>query len=509
MLTMAQVNCIREMFFEKGMSYAEIARATGHDVKTVKKYIYMDNFNAPPPEPARKHGSKLDRFKPEIDSWLEADKQERKKQRHTALQVFKRLCKIYGPGFDCSYRLVAQYVAEKKKELYSQQSQFYMPLVHIPGEAQVDFGEADFFENNKRHTGHYLNLSFPCSNGGYMQLFKGENLQCLAEGLTNIFSHIGGVPTRIWFDNPPTVVKKILKNGERELTDDFLRLMNHYGFAAAFCNAGCGNEKGHVENKVGYHRRNLLVPVPEIDDLRAFNRHLLVMCDQDMQRSHYLKGEFISELFEGDRKALLPLPRVAYDCSKLKRVRTNSYAKFTLNGGKHIYSTAPQFANSDLLVKLTAYEVVVLDESYWEITAHPRLYGEEIAESMDWLPYLTQLSRRPAALKYTGIYPLLPDPVQEFLSACDYQAKKEALRVLARLTEESSFEQATGALVAALEHGACDADSIRAMFSRLNNGYPSLDPLALQASVPEVPPSRVNVGEYDRLFLQGGGPREN
>ncbi|MGI6709589.1 conserved hypothetical protein [anaerobic digester metagenome] len=114
-------------------------------------------------------------------------------------------------------------------------------------------------------------------------------------------------------------------------------------------------------------------------------------------------------------------------------MRTNSYAKFTLNGGKHIYSTAPQFANSELLVKLTAYEAVVLDENYREITAHPRLYGEEMAESMDWLPYLTQLSRRPAALKYTGIYPMLPDPVREFLSSCDYQAKKEVLRVLARL----------------------------------------------------------------------------
>jgi len=103
----------------------------------------------------------------------------------------------------------------------------------------------------------------------------------------------------------------------------------------------------------------------------------------------------------------------------------------------------------------------VLDENYREITVHPRLYGEEMAESMDWLPYLTQLARRPAALKYTGIYPMLPDPVQEFLSSCDYQAKKEVLRVLARLTKESSFEQATEALVAALEHGACDADSIR------------------------------------------------
>ena len=151
---MAQVDCIRNMFFEKGMTYAEIARATGHDVKTVKKYIYMDNFNAPPPKPVKRRGSKLDRFKPEIDSWLEADKRERKKQRHTAMRVYNRLREIHGSGFDCSYRLVAKYVSERKKELYSQQNQFYMPLVHIPGEAQVDFGEADFFENNRRCRGH-------------------------------------------------------------------------------------------------------------------------------------------------------------------------------------------------------------------------------------------------------------------------------------------------------------------------------------------------------------------
>lgn len=30
---MAQVNCIRELFFEKGMNYADIARATGHNVE--------------------------------------------------------------------------------------------------------------------------------------------------------------------------------------------------------------------------------------------------------------------------------------------------------------------------------------------------------------------------------------------------------------------------------------------------------------------------------------------
>jgi transposase len=86
-----------------------------------------------------------------------------------------------------------------------------------------------------------------------MQLFKGENLQCLAEGLTNIFKHIGGVPTRIWFDSLPAVVKKILKNDERELTDDFLRFMNHYGLPQPFAAPVAEMEKGHVKNKVGYH----------------------------------------------------------------------------------------------------------------------------------------------------------------------------------------------------------------------------------------------------------------
>jgi len=91
--------------------------------------------------------------------------------------------------------------------------------------------------------------------------------------------------------------------------------------AQPFAMPAAAMKKGNVEKKVGYHRTNMLVPVPEIDDLKAFNRRLLAMCDQDMQRHHYLKGKFISELFKEDLKALLPLPRVSYDCSKLVRVR--------------------------------------------------------------------------------------------------------------------------------------------------------------------------------------------
>ena len=36
--------------------------------------------------------------------------------------------------------------------------------------------------------------------------------------------------------------------------------------------------KKYVENKVGYHRRNFLVPIPEFDDIRQYNQELLQHC---------------------------------------------------------------------------------------------------------------------------------------------------------------------------------------------------------------------------------------
>ena len=58
---MTQVNRIRELFFEKGLNYAEISRVTGADVKTLKKYIQQDDFN-PPPKPQESRISKLDPY---------------------------------------------------------------------------------------------------------------------------------------------------------------------------------------------------------------------------------------------------------------------------------------------------------------------------------------------------------------------------------------------------------------------------------------------------------------
>jgi U3 small nucleolar RNA-associated protein 14 len=44
-LTITQVNYIRELFFLEGKTYSEINKMTGKNYRTIRKYVEMDNFN--------------------------------------------------------------------------------------------------------------------------------------------------------------------------------------------------------------------------------------------------------------------------------------------------------------------------------------------------------------------------------------------------------------------------------------------------------------------------------
>ncbi|GHV48648.1 hypothetical protein FACS189499_08480 [Clostridia bacterium] len=49
-----------------------------------------------------------------IDSWLEQDEKEPRKQRHTVKRIFERLKSEY--GFTGSYPSVKRYVSQKRQE---------------------------------------------------------------------------------------------------------------------------------------------------------------------------------------------------------------------------------------------------------------------------------------------------------------------------------------------------------------------------------------------------------
>ncbi len=507
MLTMDQIHHIRALYYEQGYNISEIAKATERDWKTVAKYIDMADFNEPLPVPAseKQFCPKLEPYKALIDSWLEEDRNHPRKQRHTAKKVFKRLTKEV-PGFDCSYRLVAEYVKYRKEALNLKRSEGFLPLEHHPGEAQADFGSAEFYERGRLISGKYLVLSFPWSNAGFLQLFYGENIECLLEGLTAIFRHIGGVPHEIWFDNASSMVTNIIKDGGRDLTERFSRFKEHYGFKAVFMNPDAGHEKGNVENKVGYGRRNYLVPVPEFNDLMFYNTELLEQLDADQDREHYYKQATIRELFEADKSALMPLPTVWFDTSRvITGLKTDAYGRFTLENGKHEYSSAPKYALGTVNVRLDSTFVTVLDDDYREIVTHKRLYGDERQSSMEWIPYLDYVSRHPRSLKNTGIYAMMPAAMQSYLNNCDGSQKKDVLHILSELTDLTGFESAVQTVEQAIRYEAHDPDSLRSLYNSLFSDIPQLPPLTTGEMIPALDPMPVHLEDYDRFLKRGGG----
>lgn len=495
---MDQVYSIRYLKRNKGKNYNEIMEETGYSFETVKKYADMKDFNVRP-RPKQKRKSKLDPYEDTIREWLEGDLKAPYKQRHTAQRVYDRLKEEF-PDFNASDRLVRTLVAKLKEEL-NLKSKGYIPLEHPAGEAQVDFGSVTFIENGVEYDGNYLNVSFPYSNAGYTQIFKAENQECLLEGLKNIFEHIEGVPTRIWFDNMSTAVKSIKEHGKRELTDGFLRFMMHYGFESNFCNPNSGNEKGSVENKVGYHRRNLFVPIPKFNNIEEYNKKLLKKSDEDMNRKHYRKEELIENLFMQDKEEFFELPEVPYEVYKYEFAKVDNYGK--VKHDKKIYSSSPSLVNKQVMLKIGAYDIEILDDKSKLIVRHRRLYGRQ-TESMIWIPYLELIAKRPTAFRYTGFFKELPVTMRTFIENLDYETKKKALKVFASMTYETNLENAIKAFEEGIKCGARDADGIWQTYLRLNSGNIKEIEIKLPETIPELRRYSPNIKEYDQLITNGG-----
>ena len=174
-----------------------------------------------------------------------------------------------------------------------------MPLSHRPGEAQVDFGEAQVKLCGEQVKVAMFVMTLPYSDAIFCQVFPQECTETFQEGHKRAFEFFGGVPRRISYDNSKIAVAKITGGRGREVTREFLRLESHYLFEHHFCLVRRPNEKGHVENLIGYARRNYLVPVPETDSLEGLNAQLQEQCRKDLSRKLRGKPATKEELLGG------------------------------------------------------------------------------------------------------------------------------------------------------------------------------------------------------------------
>ena len=83
------------------------------------------------------------------------------------------------------------------------------------------------------------------------------------------------------YDNLKPAVHRILRGKNRQEQAAWVAFRSHFLFESEHVTPARGQEKGGVENLVGYLRRNFLVPLPEFDDYDSLNAYLVTCCDRD------------------------------------------------------------------------------------------------------------------------------------------------------------------------------------------------------------------------------------
>ncbi|NHM27717.1 IS21 family transposase [Desulfofundulus sp. TPOSR] len=497
---MAQQQYIKHLYEREECSIAEISRRVGINWRTAAKYAKKDDWNQPMQQ-TRRRQPVMGSFVDIVDTWLMEDMLKPRKERRTAATIYRQLREQY--GFKGSGRTVRAYVSRRKKELRTGAQEKYLRLEHPPGQAQVDFGTSHVVWDGVLREIKYLTFSFPYSNAGFCVPVPSENTECLLYAMIQVFEWIGGVPPEIWFDNLSAAVVGVGKGEQRELTETFRRFMLHYRFEAKFCNSGKGNEKGHVENKVGYTRRNWLIPYPTVSSYEELTAELYRRALEDMQRSHYEKGVTIAELWEEDKKALLSLPATPFEPVRFETARVNKYGQVQCCG--EVYPVPSAQVGETVLLKLW-WDCVEVFSCTQERLAHlPRHYTLK-TQPIDWKGYFRIFIRKPRGARHATMYRFLPEPVRQYLEACDPETYRERLKFIHTLLEEGfTIEDIARVLEEAAKYPAADSALIRHKLYRITFPDAPLEALNETYTPDSVRRYTPEINIYDRLVPQAGG----
>jgi transposase len=498
---MEQWTEIRLALRHEEISKRELMRREGISWDTLKK---IESHSEPP-------GYRMSgpRNRPKLGPYLEViaqiikdDKKVPKKQRHTATRIYHRL---RGMGYEGKYTQVREAVREIKKV----SQEVYMPLIHRPGEAQVDFGYGLAKVSGVLKKVAFFVMSLPYSDAFFLMAFEKECTETYWEGHVRAFEFFGGVPQRISYDNTKVLASQIIGAHERKLTDGFLKLQSHYLFKEHFCQVRRPNEKGVVEGVVKYARLNFLVPVPEVKDLAELNDVLVQKCRDDLKRRLRGKDGVKSELLKEDQAAFLELPASHFDACLKQPTRANSLSlvRFDCND----YSVPVSCAHHEIVAKGYVDRVVLCHHEVI-VAQHIRSWQKE-GVFFNYRHYLPLLERKPGALDHArplaGLnLPECFETLKRRLAAGEEkqgEGIRKFIKVL-RLLEDYSMKSLRLAVEKGLFTGAISPEAIAQFLEPKPFWLQSSSSLDGRGHLNHVKVDPPNISAYTDLLTEGGAP---
>jgi transposase len=363
---------------EDRLRVSQIASSLGLDERTVGHWLEEKCFR----QRARAaRPSKLDPYKPQILRWLES-------YPYSGVQILQRLRE---EGYQGGVSILRDYVSRVRPR----RSKAFLSLSFAPGEcAQVDWGQyGSVTVGSTQRKLSFFVMVLCYSRLMYVEFTVSETMEHFLGCHQHAFEYFGAVPGAIMVDNLKCAVIKRHVGQAPVFNPRYLDFATYHGFSIRACGVGKGNEKGRVENAVGYVKKNFLAGL-DISDFRVVNPAARAWLEQVANvRIHAATRQKPVELYRTERPAMGQLPAMPYDVSVIRSVRATNRFRVVLDSNR--YSVPAEYAGARLTLKAYPERLCVYSSDHTLIAEHPRCYDRnQDVEHPDHPRALLQQRRR-------------------------------------------------------------------------------------------------------------------
>lgn len=368
---------------DSGASVSEIARETGLNWRTVKKYLEDDGPAGPPAAAARPARRKqmIAAFAPVIDGWLRAELLLK------GSVVHERLVDEY--GFTGTYQRVKLYLQEARPRIAAELglaprdlARLHRRFEVVPGaQAQVDWGDEGAV---LAHAGiakvYSFHMTLSYSRDPFCCYTTSQDLGTFWECHRRAFEHFGGVPASIVYDRTKTVVRRHVAPGKAvPLHPEAVAFAGHYDFDIDVLAAYRPTGKGRVERQVLIVRDHVLAG-RSFASIEEMDRAFLAWVPVRRRTVHRTHGEVIGVRAHRDHAALRPIPAQPYLVADrhLRHVGKDCLVAFEAN----LYSVPATKVFHRQLVEVRAsaatvglHATVADEDGITLLAVHPRASG--------------------------------------------------------------------------------------------------------------------------------------
>jgi len=348
-----------ETLLAKGVSQHEIARRTGVDRKTIRRYQSKSPMatgsgsgggqNPPPRPPAVKHASSA--CEPHR-TWIE----EQVGLGRNAQSIYQDLVERF--GFAHRYNSVKRFV----RGLKARDPERFDVLESAPGEeAQVDFGQGALTRrpNGKYRRPYLFVMTLKYSGKSFRKVVWKADQQTWARLHEEAFRTFGGAVAYVVLDNlKQGVIRPDLY--EPELNGVYAALLAHYGVVADPCRVRDPNRKGTVENAI-QHTQNTALKGRKFESIEAQNEWLAHWEERwAAPRIHGRKKRQVLAMFAEEKPYLKSLPAARFRVFR-QETRTVDDAGLVQVQGAY-YAALPAHLHTAVTVRIYEREIEILDD---------------------------------------------------------------------------------------------------------------------------------------------------